>query len=133
MSFKPKQYGQIIQIQIFFSSRSSIPPDIINEDDYSIEENDFTKFKKWCIPKVDTKSICKTSWIQSTFNTKFNVKTIEQTYSISKTHEKGCLFNRKCINDFLDKGYSFLHIGLVQVVVKPLTRKCINDSILMCL
>ena len=41
------------------SSRSSIPPDIINEEDYSVEENDFTKFKKWCIPKVGTKSICK--------------------------------------------------------------------------
>ena len=95
------------------SSRSSIPPDIINEEDYSVEENDFTKFKKWCIPKVGTKSICKKSWIQSTFNTEFNVKTIEQTYSISKTHEKCCLFIRKCINDFLSKGYSFLHISLV--------------------
>ena len=36
------------------SSRSSVPPDIINEEDYSVEETDFTDFKKWCIPKVDT-------------------------------------------------------------------------------
>ena len=89
------------------SSRSSIPPDIINEEDYSIEENDFNKFKKLCIPKVDTKSIYKASWIQSAFNTEFNVKTVEQTYSISKTHIKCCIFIRKCINDFLAKGYSF--------------------------
>ena len=89
------------------NSRSSIPPDIINVEDYSIEENDFTKFKKWCMAKVDTKSIYKTNWIQSTFNTELNVKTIEQTYSISKTHEKCCLFNRNCINDFLAKGFNF--------------------------
>ena len=41
--------------------------------------------------------------------------------------------NRKCINDFLAKGFSFLHIGLVQVAVKPLTRKCINAFVLLCL
>ena len=50
------------------SSRYSVPPDIINEEDYFVEETDFTDFKKWCIPKVDTKSIYKTSWVQSTFN-----------------------------------------------------------------
>ena len=57
--------------------------------------------------QIDIKSICKTSWVQSAFKTEFNVKTVEQTYSISKNHKKCCLFNRKCINDFLAKGYSF--------------------------
>ena len=65
---------------------SSIPHDIISKEDYFVEENDFTKFKKWCIRKVDTKSIYKTSWIQFAFNIEFNVKIVEQTYSISKTH-----------------------------------------------
>ena len=45
------------------SSRYSVPPDIINEEDYFVEETDCTDFKKWCIPKVDTKSIYKTSWV----------------------------------------------------------------------
>ena len=114
-------------------SRSSIPPNIINEEDYSFEETNFIYLKKWCIPKIDTKSIYKTSWVQSTFNSEFNVITVEQTYSISKTHEKCCLFDRKCINDFLTKRFSFLHIGLGQVAVKPLTQKGINASVLMCL
>ena len=43
------------------------------------------------------------------------------------------VFNRRNINEFLAKKFSYLHIGLVQVSVKPLTRKCINTSILMCL
>ena len=34
---------------------------------------------------------------------------------------------------FLLKKSSYLHIGLVQVAVKPLTRKGINASMFMCL
>ena len=36
------------------------------------------------------------------------------------------------MNSLLKK-FSYLHIGLVQVSIKPLTRKGINTSILMCL
>ena len=43
------------------------------------------------------------------------------------------MFSKRNINDFLAKKFSYLHVGLVQVVVKPLTRKGINASILMCL
>ena len=50
-----------------------------------------------------------------------------------RTHEKCFLFNRRSINDFLAKKSSYLHIGLVQVAVKPLTRKGINASMFMCL
>jgi hypothetical protein len=41
--------------------------------------------------------------------------------------------NKKFINDSLAKGYKFLHVGSVQVVVKPLTRLGINASVLLCL
>ena len=115
------------------SSRSSIPPDIINKEDYTVEETDLTDFQKWNIPKVNTKSIYRTIWVQNTLNSQLNVRTVEQTYSISRTHEKCCLFNRRNINEFLAKKSNYLHIGLVQVAVKPLTRKGINASILMCL
>ena len=43
------------------------------------------------------------------------------------------MFSNRNINDFLAKKFSYLHIGLVQVAVKPLTRKGINASVLMCL
>ena len=43
------------------------------------------------------------------------------------------MFSKRNINDFLTKKFSYLHIGLVQVAIKPLTRKGINASILMCL
>ena len=44
------------------------------------------------------------------------------------------LFSKKNIGEFIaTKKFSYLHIGMVQVVIKPLTRKGINASILMCL
>ena len=43
------------------------------------------------------------------------------------------MFSKRNINDFLAKKFSYLHIGLVQVAIKPLTRKIINASVLMCL
>ena len=43
------------------------------------------------------------------------------------------IVSKRNINDFLAKKFSYLHIGLVQVAVKPLTRKGINASVLMCL
>ena len=38
------------------------------------------------------------------------------------------------IGEFIaTKKFSYLHIGMVQVSIKPLTRKGINTSVLMCL
>ena len=84
-------------------------------------------------PKVDTKIVYKTGWTENAWYSAYKVRTVEQTFSISKTHEKCCLFSKRNINDFLTKKFSYLHIGLVQVAVKPLTRKGINAFVLMCL
>ena len=43
------------------SSKIGCLPDIVNEEDHTIEENEFLDFQKQNIPKVDTKSIYKTS------------------------------------------------------------------------
>ena len=67
------------------------------------------------------------------FYFRYKVRIVKQTFSTSKTHEKCCLFSKRNINDFLAKKFSYLHIGLVQVAIKPLTRKGINASVLMCL
>ena len=115
------------------SSRTSCPPDIVNKEDHTVEENELPDFQKWNIPKVDTKAVYKTSWAENAFYSAYKVRIVEQTFSISKTHETCCLFSKKNINDFLTKKFSYMHIGLVQVAVKPLTQKGINASVLMCL
>ena len=90
----------------------------------------FPDFQKWNIPKVDSKSMYRTNWTENTFSSQYRVRPFEQTFSISRTHEKCCLFSKRNINDFLAKKFSYLHIGLVEFAVKPLTRKGINASFL---
>ena len=41
------------------------------------------------------------------------------------------MFNKKVIKEFENKGYKFLHIGLIQVGIKPLTKKSINVTVLL--
>ena len=115
------------------NSRTGCPPDIVNEEDHNVDDSEIPDFSKWTIPKIDTKNVYKISWAENTFHSAYKVRTVEQIFSISKTHEKCCLFTKKNIGEFLaSKKFSYLHIGMVQVAIKPLTRKGINASVLMC-
>ena len=79
------------------SSNTSCPSDIVNEEDHTIEENEIPDFQKWNIPKIDTKAVYKTSWFENAFHSTYKVRTVEQTFSISRTHEKCCLFSKRSI------------------------------------
>ena len=71
----------------FTISGAGCPPDIVNEEDHTVKENEFLDFQKWNVPKVDIKVVYKTSWAENTFYSAYKVRTVEQTFSISKTHE----------------------------------------------
>ena len=117
------------------SSKTGCPLDIVNEEDHNVEDNElFPDFQKWNIPKIDTKNVYKISCAENAFHSAYKVRIVEQIFSISRTHEKCCLFSKKNISEFIaTKKFSYLHIRMVQVAIKPLTRKGINASVLMCL
>ena len=48
------------------SSRTSCPPDIVNEEDHNVDDNEIPDFTNWTIPKVDTKNVYKISWAENT-------------------------------------------------------------------
>jgi hypothetical protein len=48
-----------------------------------------------------------------------------------KTKDETLLFRKKEMKEFKDKGFKFIHLGLIQVGIKPLTRRGINASILL--
>jgi two-component SAPR family response regulator len=51
-----------------------------------------------------------------------------------KIKNKSCsLFSKQAIKSFKEKCYKFNHIGLIQVAIKPLTRKGINTTVLLIL
>jgi hypothetical protein len=109
------------------------PPDVVNIEHFSVEDDNSFNFDRWNIPKLSIKEVYTNSWFKSTFKAEYSIKTVEQTFTISSNNEKYQLFSKKFIKDSLVKGYKFLHIGSVQVVVKPLTRLGINSSVLLCL
>jgi hypothetical protein len=115
------------------SSRSRLHPDIVNSEQLSFESDNSFNFDKWNIPKLSNKEIYTTSWLKSAWKSEYSVKTVEQTFAISGNNSTFQLFNKRFVNDSKNKEYKFLHVGSVQVAVKPLTRLGINASVLLCL
>jgi hypothetical protein len=117
------------------SSRSSVNllDNVVNSEHYSVKDDSSFDFRNCSIPRLPAKKVYKTSWFKSSFKSEYAIKTVEQTIYISNRNEDFELFNKRFANQSLAKGFKFLHIGVVQVAVKPLTRIGIDASILMCL
>ena len=41
------------------SSRTGYPLDIVNEEDHNVDDSEIPDFRKWTIPKIDTKNVYK--------------------------------------------------------------------------
>ena len=68
-----------------------------NTTTLSLARKEWFWYHKGTIPKIDTKNVYKISWAENTFHSAYKVRTVEQIFSISKTHEKCCLFSKKNI------------------------------------
>jgi hypothetical protein len=79
---------------------------------------------------VPTRNIYKQSTFSNlSFLTDYTIKKDERTFSLNKEYETIKLFSKDNIEKHKQK-YSFIHIGLVQVAVKPLIRQGLNNSVL---
>jgi hypothetical protein len=105
----------------------------VNTEHFSVEDDSSFDFSKWSIPRLPVKEIYNTSWFKSSFRAEYAFKTVEQTIPISNRNENFELFSKRFVNNSLAKGFMFLHVGSVQVAVKPLARLGINAYVLMCL
>ena len=106
-------------------------PDFINQEEHSYE-NISQDLSNWNIPSVESKEIYKSTFADN-FKTNYNVKTVEKIYAINKEHESCYLLTNEIRKKYKKKNCNFIHIGLVQIAVKPLSVKGINSSILLCL
>ena len=64
------------------------------------------------------------------FFTDYTIKTLEQTISLEQEDQVIRLLNTNSIERH-KKDYNFIHFGMIQVAAKPLTRICLNTSIVM--
>ena len=119
-------------------SRSNLTSleDIVNEEDENLHSD--ADLQNWSTQKLIKKRFTKphgfcllSSWIPSAFQTENKVKIVERAYAISKNKEECLLFKKKEMKEFRNKGYKFIHLGLIQVGIKPLTRRGINAAVLL--
>ena len=91
------------------------------------------EWNKWNIPteRID-KIYRQASFSKLSFLTDYTIKSVKELTIY--------LMNMKQFNYFLwnlsidiEEKYAFLHVGMVQVAVKALTREAINTSVLLCL
>ena len=139
MNLDPDFYFETVKMSRLFrssssvSNRSTLPPvpDIVNQEEHSYE-NLSQVLHNWNIPRVSPREIYQSTFSDK-FKTDYNVKTVERVYAINKEYENCSLLSPDVIKKHRKKGYNFIHIGLVQVAVKPLNRKGIDSSIYLCL
>ena len=105
------------------SSSASIENNRINSSD-EITVEDFTKsINDWHIPHVKKNDIYELSILDSLFKTNLNIKTEERDVPLSESHSSIKLLSEHSLHKHKQKKFKYIHIGLVQVGIKPLTKK----------
>lgn len=119
-----------------FSKRLNSEKEIDEEHDMHMNSSEIhisdieQSLTNWSIPKQNPNTIYKIGTFD--FLQSYSIKTNEQTISINKDYEKINLLSEKSIILHRQK-YKFMHIGLVQVAVKPLFRLGIDAPVLLVL
>jgi hypothetical protein len=110
------------------SSKSHIPSssnssdNVVNNEEICIMDQELN-LQEWKLSSVPTKNIYKQSTFSNlSFLLDYTIKTVERTVFLNKEYETIKLFSKDSIEKHKEK-YSFIHIGLVQVAVKLLTRQ----------
>jgi len=94
---------------------------IVQSEEITIE--DFTKnIDDWKIPKISQTQIYQKSKYDI-FKTDFTIKTEERDIQLTKPFETIQLLSQKSIQKHLAINYKYIHVGLVQVGIKPLTKR----------
>ena len=114
------------------SQMSSKTDNIVNKEEVSVVSSE-KNWQNWNLPLVPQNKIYKkTTFSNISFLSNYTIKIVERTYSLKQSSETLQLLSHQEIDKNINK-FSFIHFGLVQVAVKPLTRQGLNTSVLLCL
>ncbi|XP_050876956.1 uncharacterized protein LOC127080691 [Lathyrus oleraceus] len=67
------------------------------------------------------------------FYSKKIIHTTKSATSISNKHETINFLNRKLLENYVKEGYRYIHLGLIQIAIKPLHKLGLNTPILLVL
>ncbi|KAJ9177061.1 hypothetical protein P3X46_012314 [Hevea brasiliensis] len=88
------------------------------------------ELNNWNLPPISSKLIYK-STNSFKLRSDYIVKTVEQATPIHEGLSSRSLFSKELLKEH-QKTYQFLHIGMIQVALKPATRLGLNTSALVC-
>lgn len=108
--------------EISFETNHDIEVNTVELNISNIEQ----RLHNWSIPKIDISTFYQ-KWYFDTF-ADYSIKTSEHTFSIKKECETFDLLTKQNILHHRKK-YRFIHIGLVQIAIKPLFRLGLDISI----
>lgn len=86
----------------------------------------------WEIPKISPKELYKPDGYFF-HKSDYVIRTVEQKFKLKTDDEEIHLLSEKSIKEHISKKYNYLHIGSVQVGLKPLTRGSLDVAVLLCL
>ncbi|KAL7215932.1 hypothetical protein ACSBR1_027975 [Camellia fascicularis] len=97
-----------------------------------VDKNMERLLQKWNPPKVPVYNVYHRRGIFEFKPPMYEIKILENTVFIQGEFEEFQLLEKRAIEEHRRK-YIFLHFGLVQVAVKPLTATGLKSSVLVCL
>lgn len=103
---------------------------LINEHQTIIPDIE-QKLNNWNILELNVSKIYKTKLIDK-FSSDYIIKTAENTINDDKTQDNIELLSPSMLKEH-KQNYKFLHIGLIQIAVKPLHRLGIDTPVCVCL
>jgi len=90
-----------------------------------------TIFVNWVMPRMDIDTLYKIDLFE--FKKAYSVKIHEEAISLQSGMQTIGMINPVAITSHLKANYRFMHIGLVQVALKPLLKTGVNAPIYLAL
>ena len=109
------------------SSRNLIKGKSVKNSNLIEYPTEIEDLNKWYIPKVPAKQIYNIGMFD--FKSFVAIKTMERSIQVDNDEQSIKLLNEEDLQPFIDK-YNFIHIGLIQIALKPLTLQGLNASLL---
>ncbi|KAH9792313.1 hypothetical protein KPL71_004068 [Citrus sinensis] len=110
------------------SGKTSDSKHVVSSEEFVIENFD-KAIDCWELPKISKEQIYKTKKFDF-LKSDYVIKTEERDITLSSPFETIHLFSEKSLKKLKEKNFNYIHIGLIQIGIKPLTKEGLDTSIL---
>ena len=111
------------------SAHTSLTQNIVNSQEINIAQIE-NQLHNWSIPHMKINTIYQQGNFE--FNQNYSIKIKEKTIFLNQNLESLQLLSQNSINHHRKK-FNYIHIGLLQVAIKPLFRLGLDIRVFVCL